>query len=710
MIYDFDRLSHSESLTDLPQALKDEIDAFDDFDPFAPMNTSLNKASLSFVENLPITRIVDEEEPQLKVMQKLGIFGDNRLMEIVEERSEMEVSEFNDPNHMPSLAHLKEFDLPFKLEHVRTEGNDDMNRPKTERDYNDSAKKQQKYAYHQQSSYGDIPQQKPMIDIDMNCIKDFSIDNKVQHIEKIEIVNNNNYYININGKDKLAEFFEDASFKKKPKPEKSQKQERVSLTVKSNLKDIASNVYHYDNSASSIKKLRESLMGKRRSAINTNTKSQLADLDSMKQIKAFSTSSNSKTHFKTPKQAKNNFEYDTVSRLSNINQNGVFVDLYGRADASSGNNMNIYKKRQSSIGSSKRLTASIDHLSKRDFGTVNLSLSRVDAFKSEKRTDAFKELFGNDDIQNFKNKKNIANTLKFSSKESNFDMITKSQIYSKNCKMSKTLVPGSFAIDRLSVKSVITPTAESKPKGSTNISSNFKKKPEKKVSNFEEDPQFFTSIGSIQRTLIEQKNEIISHFNIDNNIYNNVNRGSTVGSHSNHQLTTNNFLHRSTDYNHKKNAPSNRGVLGDSKPSKKNKQKPSGRQSMFGEMKGQKLDLGENRFKDPIYDRVSKHSTSNFNTFGHDVCLRSLQLNPKDYGALNSGHNQMSFKSIQLKEGLMHKSKDTKPKERDSKATTNFLEKNKNTIEKSRDSNYDLMKVCQANQKFFEKVKMMSKI
>ena len=38
------------------------------------------------------------------------------------------------------------------------------------------------------------------------------------------------------------------------------------------------------------------------------------------------------------------------------------------------------------------------------------------------------------------------------------------------------------------------------------------------------------------------------------------------------------------------------------------------------------------------------------------------------------------------------------------------MEKNKATIEKARDGNYDLAKVCQANQKFFDKVKAMSRI
>lgn len=716
---DYNQLSHSESLSDLPDILKKQIEAINDFDPFAPINNSFTRATLAYTESKPLVILETVEQPQFKVMQKLGIFDDGKLTDIIEELSEMEVSEFNERSRMPFFTHLKPFNYVVELEDLVTDPNESndgsYDRAKTDRDYGESARKQHKYKNHQQSSYGDIPYQpRPSIDVDLNCIKDFTIEQEFQHIGKIEIVNNNNYFININGKDKLAGFFEETSFKKKTKLEKKKNNEKDSDNIAIYMDNLTKKSQN-DESANTTKPIVSYIPNKKKSLAQSNMKSSTNDAGSNPNYKTFITNSSTKSHFKTPKQAKSGTNDYEENNLVDNKRSSLEVDLYHKPNGSNNNTLNIYKKRYGSIDQ-RKFGNSIDSLSKKISKQNNFSLSRVDMPKNEIRTSAFRELFGDENgFKPFDDIKKKRSSYKPSDKDGKVDWMTKSDNHTKVSAKQKKLVANTLKDDRLSIRSVMTPIENNKARSSAHVVSTFKRKHNKDIKREDEVVDFYSTIDNLQNICDDKSkvgiNGIMSQLNLENNLYNKMSKFATIGPINNFSTLADNMFNKSVDMKKvfkdtkdkaRRTTHNSAIVKNDKKPGKKGRDSEN-KDNLFEHREQRNKKSGNN---------ISQQNYSRSDIYINDLSLKSVQFQPNAYRNSHINNSDISFKSIQLKDGIQQRTNDKKSKKtsHNSKTTVNFLEKNISIIERGKDSNYDLIKVCQTNQKFFEKVKMMSKI
>lgn len=715
---DYNRLNHSESLTELPDTLITQIEAIEDFDPFAPINNSFTKATSSYMDPTSLAIPETVEKPQFKAMQKLGIFGDSKLTEIIEEYSEMEVSEFSDRSQMPSLTHLKHFDFIFRLEDLGPEPNEydesSKDRAKTDRDYGESDKRQHQYKNHQQSNYGDRPRISGPdvdVDIDINYIKDFNIGQQLQHVGKIEILNNNNYFINVNGKEKLVDFLEETTFKKKQKPEKHKNNKRGSINTNNSIKNIIEKSQN-DTSVNSIMHIMSNVTAKRTILAYSNNKSNTKDADKDQSYKTLVTNNHTKSHFMTPKQIKSEIKEGNKD-IENI-KNSQVDDIY-RNHRPKNSTLNTYKKRYGSIDHQKFIN-SIDSLTKKISEQRNVSLSRLEISKNEVRTSAFRELFGNDD--GYKTLHGISKPKRSYQpfdKDIKIDQMTKSDIHTRSITKFKRSAMDTSKDDRLSIQSVIHPIEKIQPRASMHVMSTFKKKHTEAIKRFDEAVDFYSSIDNLKHTVGERGkksiNGIISNLNLENNIYSKMNKVSTIGPTTDYRIFSDNLIDKTIDMtkSHKGvTYDGNRTILS-SNVMKKNKK--DNKQRDISENKRKFIEFEGKHNEGPIFSLLKQNfNESDIQT--NDSSLSSVQFETNTCQKSCIDNSDISFKSIQFKAGTQQKNKNHEHKKvaHDSKTTVNFVEKNKSIIEKGKDSNYDLLKVCQTNQRFFDKIKMMSKI
>lgn len=94
--------NHEESFSDVPISLKDYIDVSGEFDVITPQDVPL--LNVFSEEGQLLTPNVNSE--RAKILQKLYYLNENQLTEIIEENSELEVSQLSQRTKLPSLIKM----------------------------------------------------------------------------------------------------------------------------------------------------------------------------------------------------------------------------------------------------------------------------------------------------------------------------------------------------------------------------------------------------------------------------------------------------------------------------------------------------------------------------------------------------------------------------------------------------------------------------
>lgn len=720
MMNESDHLSRSESSSELPQTLRDQIDAICDFDPFASLNNSINKKSNCFIDQTTNPALYTDEQLQIKLMQKLGIFGDQKLTEIVEETSEMEMSELNITKQAQNWVYLKSIDSEFKLDNQRNEKMNYKEQAKngyqSERNNNQYDNKQTGNSYKQQESYSEkTNNNRPDISIDVNCMKNFTIDHKLQNINRIEIVSNNNYYININGKSVSHELIKEVSFKKKPESKTLTKKDKESNITKTKMKNIIDNSTRFSNSARSIKQMIQNVSEKRKSIINSNTKSQNNNKSSVDQVNIFLNKSIANSEIGTLQQLNSDYNNNVEQNIPKNKRGSDFIDLYLKSNNQNNKTPNIYKRRYTDVETQQKAFASIESIRKKEPKT-NISLNRADCQGDNLRSTAFREFFGNEDkLKPPFNIKKVNVYHKSNDKEKRSSMNTTSDNRFSSHSMQKASDLSSLKLDKKSIKAVLSSHTDPFNKRALNLGSNFNKKKNREyTSKLDIGHCRNNTMSKIKKQITEKDKDVvhvISRFNVDNTTSHIPSKFATlIPTQCEKIFSTNSRSDNSDgqlealnpfDYRHNFNNMISRGktISGSSYDDSSDNN-----DNNF-------IDYGDLGFIKPLGVNSITQRQSDHIIYAKNSHLRSVQFHSSMRNTVFNEPTSLNFKSIQLK-GLGHTINDAKLKKKSQfeKSTTDFVEKNISSIDKTKNCNNDLQKVHQINQKFFEKVKMMSKI
>lgn len=711
MINEYDQLSHSESSSDLPQTLRDQIDAMCDFDPFAPVGNSQAKHSSGFSD--PITSFCQiEDQPQLKVMQKLGIFGEHRLTEISEEASDMEISEMNLTRMGQNKTHLKANDSLFKLNSTIIE-NDIPNCSsfkKNSIEHNEEHFFKSKYdECENESENSDEPdkQQYTKVDIDMNCMSDFTVNQSAQNIGKIEIINNNNYYININGKDLTEEIGSKSNFKKKTETKIVNKKQADTVSAKNKIKEIIDNTAKYSNSSKQLRDIIHNVNERRNNKLRLKVDYKPSPQCSHDNINAYLDKSHNISQTSKTKHC-NNTEVNSEHKTHDRKRGNSYFNLYTKNLAFNASLTNIYKKRNSCLGSQKRAFASIDNTPRRGSLAVDKNLSRADSQNDSLRSYAFRNIFSNDNSVGspLLKKTNLTEVVSDKHRKSNNGVI-KNKLNSVSPRKSPDI---GFKFDKHDLKMVLMPASEPNFKRVLNLVSRYRRK----ESDIKPSQQSTTSKNIItdNKKLCsyrsEKSEQSISHFSTD------VNHGRVLSKFAamaqNHADTTC-ITSKSTQiidvdptlFESECTFKTNTRVDNRDTKSKSSKDNSLHSEHLI-------IDYGDVNFK-PAFDKkmLTRRQTDNFSHV-KNFNLKGDQFQSITRNSLTSDLLSSVFKSSHLKNHTLSNELKGKKMLHGDKSSTNFVEKNKHQIEKSKGSNYEMDKVYLTNQKFFDKVKMMSKI
>lgn len=354
---DADSLIHSESMTDLPQILRDQLEAGMDFDLFRPLSNSTIKEK----------EIDDENDlQQFKMLQKLDILGQANLTEILEEVSEMEVSQYPELSKIQSQAFLKGLGSAIKLEEMmcdneilllsnRSIGLNDKSTQKFEESHDTKLLLKE---FEETSPFSKIkPPKKP----DTWIVRSFIVPSDSTFIiEDIKLNCNIPDIISI--ENTIKNDFELANFKRKPTDKKTNDNEinDKKISVKDNIDNVGIN----ENAAQTIKKIVQHVNEKHRNPNGSQIRSRNFDNDSISRSNEMPKNNNYTDKFKTPKQGKALFDSDGEANGSK--RGSLFIDLYRKGDKSANGQLNIYKKRNMSINSLKNdsMPTNQFHLSK----------------------------------------------------------------------------------------------------------------------------------------------------------------------------------------------------------------------------------------------------------------------------------------------------------------------------------------------------------
>lgn len=697
-MYDFESLNRSESLSDLPQTLQDQIEADMDFDPFAPLGNSNVKTIQD--NKIPQLTSKSEDSKRLEAMNKIGFHGHVNLTEIIEEISEMEVSEF-DLTKLPSTAYLKGLESTYRLEDLIF-GNDKplfSNRSKIkEEDYNRTSLKYDNVKFFPDEVIHPSPFSKSNTKnpSEAEKIQIFTPMNNETYVNNNNLEENNKIQENDKDKIKIINDVKEAKFIKKNENKRSSAQNKDLNSINNKTMNYIDETKLNDINIQSNKHLSQSINDNISETKNSNFKSKISDKDSV--VRSIDSSTVNKTEkYNTPKQGKTASEYDSERKENK--RSSLFIDLYGRGNQSDNNKLNIYKRRNTSKKRSEKMNVLNN----------NSTLSKIPPKKCLYNKAADPNVCKVDNKDNTNKRKNYkAGLIKFNSNKKikteakvNFKTSSNlSKIDSINFKKKKHKKNS-----KKPLKSIMSPTGYYNMNDNLSVSTN-KCKPKVNSVKKIERMNFYTSVDNLKNNLFinnnNYKHKFISDFSAGKNIY------STLNNHDDRIKLNKSAkdikplkFHKSTSFS---------SIVNDKRNKERNINKSIEMTIKNNEMKKYNnygMETYPNKHKNKK-NSIPRHSaTANHRLFNNldglmnkDIAFKTMNLKSIHKKTIGNDTNYYNCKSMQLKESLRPNVKCQKAQDSMcfKKNVNTCLEKSKSKLDKRKYIGNDLLSFSNYNK------------